>query len=68
MKCELCETDSSVLNWGLPCCVARYISKLKTLEQRRAWIVRIQHGMGSEFTDKVKDRLTKIFSGSETAA
>lgn len=59
--CELCEVDSCVLDFDKPCCVASYIARLKSLEQRRGWLDRFKKRKDREFMDQVEDRLRKLW-------
>lgn len=64
-SCPLCEQDSGLLDFGLACCTARYIARLKTLEQRRGWLDRIRQRKGAAFAAETGERLREIFSNRE---
>lgn len=58
--CELCEADSCILDFGKPCCAARYIARMKTLEQRRGWLERMRKRKDREFMGQVEERLREM--------
>lgn len=60
-ECELCRTDACLLDFSLPCCVARYIARLKSLEQRRGWLDRLRSRKNAEFMTQVEQLLAEIW-------
>lgn len=59
--CELCAADSCILDFGRPCCVARFIARLPLLEMRRGWLERLRRKKDGEFMERVEDRLREIW-------
>lgn len=59
--CVLCQADSCVLDFTLPCCVARYIARLHLLEQRQGWLARFRRRKDAEFMGQVEERLRQIW-------
>lgn len=59
--CELCAADAGVLDFGRPCCVARYIAKLPALDVRRGWMERLRVKNSVEFMERVEERLREIW-------
>lgn len=62
MTCALCVAHSCVLDFALPCCTARYIASLKTLEQRRGWLDRIAARRDAEFIARVQAQLKILWA------
>lgn len=58
---NLCSADACVLDFGKPCCVARYIARLKTLEQRQGWMARFWRRKDAAFMSQVEARLIEIW-------
>lgn len=63
--CALCDADACLLDFGKPCCTARYIARLKSLEQRRGWLDRFRRRKDAAFMAQVEARLAQIWKGRE---
>lgn len=61
--CNLCSADACVLDFGKPCCVARYIARLKSLEQRQGWLARFRRRKDAAFMVQVEQRLGELWKG-----
>lgn len=59
--CELCAADLGVLDFGRPCCVARFVASVPLLEMRREWLERLGRRNEEEFMSWVEERLREIW-------
>jgi hypothetical protein len=64
-ECTLCAQDACLLDFARPCCTARYVARLKSLEQRRGWLDRIRQRKGAAFAVETGERLREIFANRE---
>lgn len=48
MACPLCEAKSPRYDWGLVCCLSRFVAGQPTQDHRRMWVERIRRAVGTK--------------------
>lgn len=61
-QCALCLVRSPRYDWGLVCCLARYVAGEPTQGRRRMWLERISAQQGSETAKDVEAKARALYA------
>ena len=61
-RCEFCKTGSGRYDWGLACCLARYVAGEPTQARRAMWLERIRRAVPAETLALVEPLARELYA------